>query len=186
MPAGGAAHTTFKIVCERQTHKWHQRFLCSRRAPCGNTVKVSSITRSGESIKPNLHKEGPGLDTRWALFSGHLICGVGHSNSTLRPSGWLCPALLSFLSIHNAEPPSSNPKLLTPMTPSPRHTKGPVQPSCPQSHFTMHWGRSRADQYTNCAARSWFRSKVLGAIYTIQPHPSSNLGLTSTSWTSSS
>lgn len=87
--------TTFKIVCKRL--KLHQRFLHSRRVQCGNRVKVSSITSFAESIKPDLHKEGPGQDTRQALFSSHLIRGVGHSNSTLMPSGWLCPALLSFL-----------------------------------------------------------------------------------------
>lgn len=113
------------------------------------------------------------------LCSGsHLIRGVGHSNSTLMPSGWLCPALLSFLSIHNGEPPSSNPNLLTPMTPSPQHTIGPVQPLCPQSHFIMQWGRSGADQNSHHAARSCLHNKVQGAIDTMQPHPSSNLSLT--------
>lgn len=153
-------------------------FLCSRRVLCGNRVKVSSITSSGESIKLDLHKEGPGLDTRWALFSGHLIRGVGHSNSTLMPSGWLCPALLSFLSIHNGEPPSSNPNLLTPMTPSPHHTIDPVQPFCPQPHFIMQWGRSEADQNTYCTARSCLHNKVQGVIDIIQPHPSPDLSLT--------
>lgn len=154
------------------------RFLCSRRTPCGNRVKVSTIPSSGESIKPDLHKEGPGLDTRSALFISHLIRGVGHSNSTLMPSGWLCPALLSFLSIHNGEPPSSNPNLLTPMTPSPKHTIGPVQPSCPLSHFIMQWGKSGADQNTHHAAKSCLHNKALRAIDTKQPHPSLNLSLT--------
>lgn len=37
----------------------HEKVLCSRRVTCGNRVKVSSIVSSGESIKPDLHKEGP-------------------------------------------------------------------------------------------------------------------------------
>lgn len=118
--------TCLKRLIRQKLHQW---FLSSsRRVLCGNRVKVSSITSSGESIKPDLHKEGPGLDTRWALFSSHLIRGVGHSNSTPMPSGWLCPALLSFLPIHNGEPPSSNPNLLTPMTPSPQCTIDTVHP----------------------------------------------------------
>lgn len=165
-------HTTVKLACKR--HRLHR---CSRKVLCGNRVKVSSITGSGESIKPDLHKEGPGLDTRRALFGSHLIRGVGHSNSTLMPSGWLCPALLSFLSIHNGEPPSSNLNLLTPMTPSPQHTIGPVQPSCPQSHFIMQWGRSGGDQNNNCTSRSCWHNKVLAVIGTMQPHPSSNPNL---------
>lgn len=47
---------------------------------CGNTVKVSNITRSGESIKLDLHKEGPGVDTWSVRLGSHLIFGVGHSN----------------------------------------------------------------------------------------------------------
>lgn len=56
---GSASITGNKILSQRQRQKLHQKFLCSRRVTCGNRVKVSSITSSGESIKPDLHKEGP-------------------------------------------------------------------------------------------------------------------------------
>lgn len=124
--------------------KLHQWFQSCRRVMCGNRVKVSSITSSGESIKPDLHKEGPGLDTCWALFGSHLIRGVGHSNWTPMPSGWLCPALPSSPSFPftmvNLLPVTQT--FLPPKTPSPLCTKGPVHPPCPQSHFIMQWGRS--------------------------------------------
>lgn len=138
--------------CLQKTKKFHQGFLCNRVVLCGNRVKVSSITSSGESIKPDLHKEGPGLDTWWALFGSHLIRGVGHSNSTLMPSGWLCPALLSFLSTHNGKPPSSNPNLLAPMTPPPQHTIGPVQPPLPSIPLHNAMGQIKGrSEYQLCS-----------------------------------
>lgn len=72
------------------------------------------------------------LDTRWALFSGHLIRGLDHSISIRVPTGWLCLALLSFLSIHNGELPSSNPNLFyrnDSFTPSHNRTCSALLPS---------------------------------------------------------
>lgn len=115
----------------------------SRMAPYGNKVKGSGNTSSGEPIKPDLHNEGPGLDTSWALFCRHPIRGVGCSYSTPVPSVWLCPDLCSFFSIHDVDPPSSNPNLRALTTPSPRRTKGLVQHHLPSIPIHNAMGQIR-------------------------------------------
>ncbi|CAB1442083.1 unnamed protein product [Pleuronectes platessa] len=59
------------------------------------------------------------------------------------PSGWLCPALLSFHPIHKVEPASSNPNPSCPNGPfTSAHNGGRSAPPALNSHFIMQWVRS--------------------------------------------
>lgn len=129
-----------------------------------------NVWEQGQSIQHHefwrIHQAWPSqrrswLETRWALFSGHLIRGVGHSNSSRMPSGWLCPALLSFLSIHNGELPSSNPNLFYPndsFTSPHNSTCSALLPPIP--HLVRQWGRSGEDRNTVCTSKSCLHNKV--------------------------
>lgn len=126
--------------------------------------QLANVWEQGQSIQHHefwrIHQPWPSQRRSWLGTSSHLIRGAGHFHSTLMPSAWLQPALLAFLSIHNDELPSSNPNLFTPMTPSPQHTIGPVQPFCPRPHFIMQWGTSGEDRDAYRTSRSRLHDKV--------------------------
>lgn len=167
------------MVWERTTSITFKKWWQATEAKMSSKVSVQqkgNVWEQGQSIQHHefwrIHQAWPSqrrswLETRWALFSGHLIRGMGHSNSSRMPSGWLCPALLSFLSIHNGELPSSNPNLFYPndsFTSPHNSTCSGLLPPIP--HLVRQWGRSGEDWNTICTSKSCLHNKV----WSIQGH----------------